>query len=92
MAKVLADYSDIEDVSKQYNVAVVVPVAKSTKVALGLNTLDPDASGADTVQEWYANVTYKFPAQKNVSLFAEIGDTDEDDVDMGYLAGLRIKF
>ena len=37
------------------------------------------------------NVTYKFPAQKNVSLFAEVSDTDDTD-DTDVLAGMRIKF
>jgi hypothetical protein len=46
----------------------------------------------DDVTEWYANVTYKFPSQKNVSVFAEIADTDEDDIEIGYLAGMRLKF
>jgi hypothetical protein len=66
-----------------------IPIVKTTKVALGLNTLDP--KGTDTIQEWHANITYEFPTQKNVSIFAEIGDTDEDNVDLGYLTNLRIK-
>jgi len=51
-----------------------------------------DESKADDINYWYANATYAFPAQKNVSIFAEVGDTDEDDVDVGFLSGLRIKF
>ena len=90
MVKLFGDYSVIEDTSTQYNLAVTIPVAKTTKVALGMVNIDPD-NAADK-NEWYANVTYKFPSQKNVSLFAEIADTDESNVDMGMLAGMRIKF
>jgi len=90
MVKLLADYSVIEDTSAQYNLAATFKVAKTTKVALGLVNIDPD--NASDNNEWYANVTYKFPNQKNVSLFAEIADTDQSNVDMGMLTGLRIKF
>ncbi|MFT6470599.1 MAG: hypothetical protein ACJAZ4_001025, partial [Neptuniibacter pectenicola] len=43
----------------------------------------------------YANVVYKFPAQKNVSVFAEITNRDDDagtDYELDVLAGMRIKF
>ncbi|MCW8908906.1 MAG: porin [Sedimenticola sp.] len=90
MVKLLADYSVIEDTSAQYNLAATFKVAKTTKVALGLVNVDPD--NATDNNEWYANVTYKFPSQKNVSLFAEIADTDESNVEMGMLTGMRIKF
>ena len=89
-AKFMVDYSRIDDTSTQYNLATTIPVAKSTKVALGLVNVDPE-TGND-VTEWYANVTYKFPNQKNVSVFAEIADTDEANVDLGMLTGVRIKF
>lgn len=74
----------------QYNVVAIIPVAETTKVSLGMTNIDP--SNATDVTEWYANVSYKFPSQKNVKLFAEISDTDETDVDMGALAGMQIKF
>ncbi|PSL09384.1 putative porin [Marinobacterium halophilum] len=85
-----ADYSTSDDIAKQYNLATVFAVAETTKVALGMVNIDPETG--DDVTEWYANVTYKFPTQKNVSLFAEIADSDEDGADMGYLAGMRVKF
>jgi hypothetical protein len=41
-------------------------------------------------------VTYKFPEAKNVRVFAEVADSDlkksNKEVDMGMLAGLRVKF
>lgn len=85
-----ADYSSTEDVADQYNLAAIIPVAETTDVAVGIVKTSPDA--ADDVTEWYANVSYKFPSQKNVTMFAEIADTDEDNVDLGYLMGMRLKF
>lgn len=85
-----ADYSSTDDIADQYNIAAVFAAAGTTDIALGMVNTDPE--NGDDVTEWYANVTYKFPTQKNVSLFAEIADTDEDGSDMGYLAGMRIKF
>ena len=90
IAKLAADFSTTEDTADQYNLAAVVPVDKTTKVAVGFLNIKPE-TGSD-VTELYANVTYKFPSQKNVSVFAEIADTNEEGVDIGYLAGMRMKF
>ncbi|WP_293267463.1 porin [Neptunomonas sp.] len=90
VAKLAADFSTTEDVADQYNIAAIMPVDKTTKIAVGMLSIEPESG--DDVTEWYANVTYKFPSQKNVSVFAEIADTDEDDVEIGYLAGMRLKF
>ena len=87
------DYSKSDDgtvEANQYNIITIIPVAATTDLGLGLTKVEED--GKDDVSEWYVNVVYKFPTQKNVSVFAEIADTDEDDVKMGYLAGLRLKF
>lgn len=87
------DYSKSDDgtvEASQYNVITIIPVAATTDLGLGLTKVEED--GKDDVSEWYVNVVYKFPTQKNVSVFAEIADTDEDDVKMGYLAGMRLKF
>lgn len=92
-ATLAADYStsdtDAGDID-QYNLAAIIPVAKTTKVALGMANIEED--GQDDTTEWYANVTYTFENQPNVSLFAEIADTDEDDADLGGLVGMRLKF
>jgi len=85
-----ADYSSTEDVADYYNVVAVMKAAKTTKVALGMQNVEPE-TGEDN-SEWYANVTYKFPTQKNVSVFAEISDTDKDGTETAYLTGMRIKF
>ncbi|GGC63199.1 porin [Marinobacter halophilus] len=90
-----ADYSvtdngntDLE--TTLYNVAATFDVTSTTGVAIGMQNQEEDNS--DDVTAWYANVTYKFPTAKNVSVFAEIADTDEDNSDMGFLAGMRVKF
>ncbi len=86
------DYSTTDDIADQYNIATVFSVAETTKMAIGVVDTDFDDEAEEDFTEWYANITYKFPTQKNVSLFAEIADTDQDDADMGYLAGMRVKF
>ncbi|NWO08186.1 MAG: porin [Alteromonadaceae bacterium] len=93
IAGLAADYSISDNDGTEttlYNVAATFDVASTTGVALGMQNQEED--GNEDVTGWYANVTYKFPEAKNVRLFAEIADTDEDDTDMGYLAGLRVKF
>jgi len=95
VVEVGADYSVVDDPNKYdydfLNIYVGVPV-KSFKIGAGFQQIDYDTDAKEDVSAWYANVTYKFPAHKNVSVFAEIQDTDEDNSDMGYLVGARIKF
>ncbi|MEH6823417.1 MAG: porin [Motiliproteus sp.] len=86
-----ADYGSMEDTADVYNLVAAFPVATTTKVALGLQNKDEEGAATD-INGWYGNVTYQFPEQKKVSLFAEIADTDEDNSDIGYLAGMKIKF
>jgi len=100
MFELAADYSesdaDIETDSlnaSQYNLAASFAASSDTEIALGMtDTSFDDKVGAEDFVEYYGNVTYKFPAQPNVSVFAEIKNTDLDDSDMGYLAGMRVKF
>ena len=88
------DYSDSSNDggadSSQLNLAAGFSVAETTKMALGVSRIEED--GSEDVLETYANVTYKFPEQKNVKLFAEVTTSDEDNVDAGFLAGMNIKF
>ncbi|MFP4571967.1 MAG: porin [Desulfobacterales bacterium] len=80
----IREYNDVD----YLNLVAVVPVFDNTKCAFGYGQESPDEG--DDINSWYANVTHKLSG--NVSTFAEIGDTDEDDADMGYLAGFRFKF
>lgn len=92
-ATLAADYSTSDtgatDID-QYNLAAIIPVAATTNVAVGMANIEED--GGDDINEWYANITYAFTNQPNVSVFAEIADTDETDTDLGGLVGLRLKF
>ena len=101
-ATIGADYSSSEEDGSNVEVDLTNLVATfkatdTTKIALGYVKLDSDDNSEDA-DTWYANVTYKFPAQKNVSLFAEVSTTDFDDAakdaatETDVLAGMRIKF
>jgi predicted porin len=74
-----------------WNLFVAVPI-KTVTVGAGYVSYDFDDEAKDDITGWYANAIYKFPSAKNVRLFAEIGNSDEEDSDMGYLVGCRIKF
>lgn len=72
------------------NLSVAFPVAATTKATLGItNQSNKSDTAADS---WYANVVYKFPKAKNVSIFAEVEDTNASGADMGFVAGMRVKF
>ena len=98
--EVAADYSasDADDETdssnaSQYNLATSFAASSNTEIAVGLTETDFDEqTGEEDFAEYYANVTYKFPAHSNVRVFGEIKNTDLDDSDLGYLAGMRIKF
>lgn len=97
-ASFAADYSvsdcDEGGVTEEFtiwNAFVAVPI-KPVTLGAGYVTLDPDNEAEEDITGWYANVIYKVPTAKNVRLFAEIAESDEEDTDMGYLVGLRIKF
>lgn len=79
------------------NLVATFSANKQTKIALGYVQIDSDASNSDA-DSWYANVTYKFPAQKNVSVFAEVSQASYDNSaadeasEVDILAGMQIKF
>lgn len=85
--KMGADYTTNDDIDVM-NLALTVKVAKATSVAVGYSLESPD--GDEDVGTWYANVKQKL--NKYSTVFAEIGDNDEDGSDMGWLAGMQVKF
>ncbi|RQW61106.1 porin [Vibrio viridaestus] len=85
-----ADYSDAEDTLEVYNLVTTFNVTDATKVALGYVNNKPEAE--ESVNEWYANVTYEFPKFNAVKLFAEVSNTDAEDAELAYLAGAEIEF
>lgn len=84
------DYSKIEDGSSIYNLASTFNVTDTVDVRLGYVGVEPQDS--DNFGEWYTNITYQFPTQKNISLFAEVGESSEEGYGIGYLTGVRLKF
>jgi predicted porin len=55
----------------------------------GLVDMDDEVADQDYV-EYYANVSYSLA--KNATAFFEVQDSDLDNVDMGYAAGVTVKF
>lgn len=79
--------------ASQYNLAAGIAASSTTRVAVGITeVMFDDEVGVEDVTGYYANLAYQFPAASNVSVFAEVSNTDEDDSDLGYLAGMRVKF
>lgn len=77
------------------NLVAIFQPLETTRVALGYVNVDSDADNQDA-SSWYTNVTYKFPSQKNVSVFAEVAKASFDDAsvdsEIDVLAGMQIKF
>jgi hypothetical protein len=55
-----------------------------------VDTTKAGASELDDYMEYYANVSYA--VAKNATVFFEVQDKDAKDQDMGYAAGLTVKF
>lgn len=81
------DYSTNDDADFT-NAVVEFPIMSKTTGAVGATLESPD--GSDDIVHWYANATHAY--NDNVSVFAEIGDNDEDGSDFGYLTGMRVQF
>jgi Outer membrane protein (porin) len=60
-----------------------------TTFAIGYDNQDKDGESSD-VNGYYANVTYAL--HSNAHVYAEVGDSDGDDQDWGYVAGMEVKF
>jgi len=85
--KIFADYSDTKDASTFTNLGTQIKSGKN-KYAVGL-AQKKSAVGED-ITGWYANAVHKMT--KNVSLHVEIADNDAPETDLGFVAGMRIKF
>ncbi|OOE35927.1 hypothetical protein BZG05_03655 [Salinivibrio kushneri] len=60
-----------------------------TTYAIGFDNKDVDGQ-QDDVNSYYANVTYAL--HSNAKVYAEVGDSDGDEQDWGYVAGMEVKF
>ncbi len=56
----------------------------------GFGYASTDTGASDNENAWYANVTHAY--HKNVKVFLEIGDNNGTDTDLGYAAGLRVRY
>lgn len=72
----------------------------TTEFNLGFDIVDvgeqnSEVLGVADTDSWYLNVIYKFPEATGFRTFAEIGQTDidgVDDIDAGFLVGMRLVF
>ncbi len=81
------DYSSNTALSA-INASASTALGSKTRAALGLTHLSPNQGDAEL--HWYANLRHKL--HKQVSAFAEIGDSNIEDSELGLLSGIRIKF
>jgi Outer membrane protein (porin) len=78
--------NDVVD-TDAFSLAADYTMGKTTFGA-GWDRNDPE--GGETVNGYYANVTYAL--HSNAKVYAEIGDTNADNSDVGYVAGMEVKF
>lgn len=100
LAYSVADADEAPDTISNIHVVGSAKVTANTEINLGYDIVDVGDDNAaqlglaDT-DSWYLNAIYKFPNATGFSTFAEIGQTDVDgvdDIDAGFLAGLRLQF
>ncbi|WP_021022490.1 porin [Salinivibrio costicola] len=60
------------------------------KTTFGIGYDNKDEDGKSDVNGYYANVTYAL--HSNAKVYAEVGDSDGDYQDFGYVAGMEVKF
>ena len=80
------DYSENDNL-EVLHLSSSVKVAPKVKLAGGYELAEEN--GVD-IDSWYVNASFK--AHKKVTLLAELSNTDEDDSDVGYVLGMRVKF
>ncbi|OOE95882.1 porin [Salinivibrio sp. AR640] len=80
---------DGDDTDTDYmSIAADYTMGKTT-FAVGYDNKDEEGNTSD-VNGYYANVTYAL--HSNAHVYAEVGDSDGDDQDFGYVAGMEVKF
>lgn len=94
------DIDQAPDTIENVHIVGTIKPWSTTEFNLGFDMVDAgdenaEALGLADVDSWYLNAIYKFPQAKGFRTFAEIGQTDVDgvdDIDAGFLAGLRLTF
>jgi len=69
-------------------VAATYQVNSNVQIAAGYANIDTD--GASDVNQYYANASYAF--SDNVNTYFEVGGNDDDNTELGYVAGMAISF
>ncbi|OOE93746.1 hypothetical protein BZG76_03280 [Salinivibrio sp. AR647] len=83
------DKTGTTDVDTDYvSLAADYTMGKTT-FGIGYDNQDVDGESSD-LNGYYANVTYAL--HSNAHVYAEVGDSDGDDQDFGYVAGMEVKF
>lgn len=82
-----SDIGGIDTDTDYTSIAADYTMGKTT-FAIGYDNKDED--GKSDVNGYYANVTYAL--HSNAHVYAEVGDSDEDEKDWGYVAGMEVKF
>jgi predicted porin len=82
-----ADYTTNDDMDVM-NVCAKAKLPANSSIGVGYVMESPDED--DEVGTWYSNV--KHSLNKYSTVFAEVGGNDEDNTDIGYLVGMKVKF
>ncbi|SIN94965.1 porin [Salinivibrio sp. ES.052] len=83
------DKTGATDVDTDYvSLAADYTMGKTT-FGVGYDNQDADGTSTD-LNGYYANVTYAL--HSNAHVYAELGDSDGDEQDFGYVAGMEVKF
>ncbi|WP_044617155.1 porin [Gynuella sunshinyii] len=87
----IVDNINIED-AVEYQIAGTYSATDAVTLAAGIGQILPDNDDIANITVYYVNAKYAFAEKAYV--FAEIGgaDTDDVDTDLGYAAGLAVKF
>ncbi|OOE65256.1 hypothetical protein BZG25_03155 [Salinivibrio sp. ML198] len=83
-----ADLEGVDTDTDYVSIAADYTMGKTT-YAIGFDNQDVDGQ-QDDVNGYYANVTYAL--HSNAKVYAEVGDSDGDEQDWGYVAGMEVKF
>lgn len=83
-----ADLKGVDTDTDYVSIAADYTMGKTT-YAIGFDNQDVDGK-QDDVNGYYANVTYAL--HSNAKVYAEVGDSDGDEQDWGYVAGMEVKF
>ncbi|OOE70942.1 porin [Salinivibrio kushneri] len=77
------------DVDTDYTSIAADYTMGKTTYGIGYDNKDEEGNTSD-VNGYYANITYAL--HSNAKVYAEVGDSDGENEDFGYVAGMEVKF